>query len=279
MQGSRVILVAALLALYVTGAPKAGWAQELDLPGLAEKTKRSVVHLEILDHGGSQVSSGSGFVVAEGRLVTNEHVISEAASVRAKLADGRTLDVPGVLAADEEKDVAIVQLVGEDLPPPLTLGRSTGLRQGDEVIVIGSPKGLAGTLSTGIISALRSDGLGALDESGETASWAIQTTAAIAPGSSGSPIMTRDGKVVAVAVGVVTGGGNIGFGVPIEEANRLLATLTPHAQPKPFGSSENVERNLIISGLFFVALALAFVLPGWLRRRRERRKRARPTVH
>jgi putative serine protease PepD len=244
----------------------------MDLPELAEITKPSVVHLEVQDGSGNVVGSGTGFVVGKHRVVTNEHVIAGASAVRAKLTDGRVVDVSGVVASDKNRDIAVVELVGDDLPAALPLGASEGLRQGDEVVVIGSPRGLAGTLSTGIISALRGEGLDTeLADGHNTGSWAIQITAAISPGSSGSPIMTRDGKVVAVAVGIVVGGGNIGFGVPIEEVTAMLDRVGPAAKPKPFSGSEgsSVVRNLVISGIFFALVMLGFFVPGWLKRRRE----------
>lgn len=239
-------------------------AMALELPELAEKTKPSVVHLEVIDASGDVKGSGTGFYVAKGRVVTNHHVVQDAAGVRAKLTDGRAVDVVGVLANDPERDLAILQLPADaSEPAPLPLGDSEKLRQGDEVVVIGSPRGLAGTLSVGIISALRGEGLeGEADDGHTTRSWAIQITAAISPGSSGSPIMTRDGQVVAVAVGILAGGANIGFGIPINEAKALLSKLGPDAKPQPFATEEesDVTRNLIISGVFFGLLGLAYAI-------------------
>ncbi|MCA9620889.1 MAG: serine protease [Myxococcales bacterium] len=254
-----------------------GWAFDaaaVELPELAEKTKPSVVHLEVLDGGGEVVGSGTGFFVASDRILTNEHVVASASGVRAKLSDGRTVETLGLLAADPDRDLAVLRITGEGLPPPLSLGESTSLKQGEEVVVIGSPRGFAGTLSTGIVSALRGEGIDEdLGDGHSARNWAIQITAAISPGSSGSPIMTRDGLVVAVAVGVVTGGGNIGFGVPIDDAKKLLAGLGDSTEIKPFahtGEGSPVHRNLVISAVFFAALVLAFFVPGWVKRRRER---------
>lgn len=239
-------------------------ASALDLPELAEAAKPSVVHLEVLDASGEVMGSGTGFFVSSNRIVTNDHVVAHAAGVRAKLTDGRAVDAEGLLATDPERDLAIIQLPDDPrAPPSLPLADSDTLRQGDQVVVIGSPRGLAGTLSVGIISALRGDGLeGQADDGHPTRSWAIQITAAISPGSSGSPIMTRDGKVVAVAVGILTGGANIGFGIPINEAKALLRDIGPDAEPKPFvGADESdITRNLIISGAFFGLLGLAYAV-------------------
>lgn len=239
-------------------------ASGLELPELAEKTKASVVHLEVLDGAGEVKGSGTGFYISADRVVTNDHVVQNAAAMRAKLTDGRAVDVIGVLATDPERDLAILQLPADaNAPPPLSLGDSEKLRQGDEVVVIGSPRGLAGTLSVGIVSALRGEGLeGEADDGHPTQAWGIQITAAISPGSSGSPIMTRDGQVVAVAVGILAGGANIGFGIPINEAKGMLERIGPDATPQAFAAEDdgNVTRNLIISGVFFGLLGLAYAI-------------------
>lgn len=267
----RIAMVLATIAILLVAIPARA---ELELPELAARIKPSVVHLSILA-GGEEVGSGTGFFVADHRIVTNHHVIARATAVKAKLSDGREIEVEGVLAADPLRDLAILYVAGDDLPDPLPLGDSKALRQGDGVVVIGSPRGLSGTLSTGIVSAIRGEGLESerRDAVG-TRSWAIQITAAISPGSSGSPVSMRaDGTVVAVAVGLLGQSGNLAFGIPIEEAKAMLAELPADAMPRPFGAAEDGElvRNLVISAIFFCALALAFVLPGWIARRRARR--------
>ena len=256
--------VVALVIALVAGVAGAG-----ELPELAAQTSPSVVHLSVFDNSDREVSTGTGFFVGGNRIATNQHVIAGAARMVAKLADGRVLEVAGLLAADEERDVAIVMVTGDDLPPPLRLGKSTGLRQGDEVVVIGSPHGLAGTLSMGLVSALRGEGVA--DTEGDRQHWAIQVTAAISPGSSGSPIMTRDGDVVAVAVGIMREGANIGFGIPVEVVEEMLAAIPANAKPKAFEGASSVTRNLLISALFFGAIALAFVVPGVVQRIRKKR--------
>ena len=255
------------LALGVSAQPK------LELPELAEQTKPSVVHLVVYDVSGREAGSGTGFFIDTDRVATNEHVIGSASKVKAKLPDGRVLEVTGVLAADREKDIAVIEVTGANLPPALKLGASRSLRQGDEVVVIGSPRGLAGTLSTGIISALRGDGIdGKPGADRHAKSWNIQITAAISPGSSGSPIMTRDGVVIAVAVGIVGSGGNLGFGVAVEELKAMLDRVGPEAVAEPFAASSGgsaLMTNLTISGVFFVLLGLAFFVPGFIKRRRK----------
>ncbi|MEM1029603.1 MAG: serine protease [Myxococcota bacterium] len=271
-----------LVAPFVAIMLAVGAASALELPELAEQTKPSVVHLEVVDAAGDVTGSGTGFFVSPDRIVTNDHVVADAAGVRAKLTDGEVVDLAGTLATDADRDLAILALPpGVSGPAPLRLGDSSALRQGDEVVVIGSPRGLAGTLSVGIVSALRGEGLARDGEKAApgdrraTGAWAIQITAAISPGSSGSPIMTREGDVVAVAVGILTGGANIGFGVPIDEVKTLLRRIGPDARPTPFADAGggDVLRNLIVSGVFFALIGAAY---AWSRYRdRPRRTKGR----
>ena len=98
---------------------------------------------------------GSGFLVsADGEIVTNYHVIKDAHSAIVKLSNGAFFRVNGVLASDADKDLAIIKVDGKNLPF-LTLGEIDKLHVGDHVVAIGSPLGFEGTVSDGIVSALR----------------------------------------------------------------------------------------------------------------------------
>jgi S1-C subfamily serine protease len=271
----RGVVAAAVLISSALGAPS---ARALELPELAERTKPSVVVVTVFDGAGHKLGLGSGFFVSkDGRIVTNAHVIEDAATATATLMDGRTVDIDGVLARDVENDVAILHAAG-DAYPPLTLGESTALAPGQEVFVIGNPLGLTGTLSAGVVAAIRD--AGPTDDEAPLAhggSWRIQITAAISPGSSGSPILTRDGRVVAVAVGARLGGESLNFGVPIEYARTMLDKLGEHAKPEALAGAKHASqswRNLGISALVFAACAAAYTV--W-RRREERSPRRRAT--
>lgn len=274
---ARFLALVTMLALAVLLGPV---AHAGPLQDLAAKAKPSVVLLSISDASGQKVGSGTGFFVsADGRIITNHHVIDGAAKVTASLADGRKIDATGYLAADAEKDLAIVKIPGEGFPA-LTLGESKGLRMGDEVVVIGSPLGLSTTLSVGIVSAIRTSKEQLFEqddprakETAKIGSWGIQVTAAISPGSSGSPIMTTSGEVVAVAVGRLVGGESLNFGIAIEEAKTLLEKLGPDATPKAFAAQGSSRTNLIISAVFFLTLVLAWF--GWRRYDAYRAKRAK----
>jgi S1-C subfamily serine protease len=259
---------AVLATLVVLCLSPAAFAD--DIAELAARTAASVVHLRIVGTNGEEMGSGSGFFVSEGRIVTNYHVIEEASEAVARLNDGRELEVLGVLASDEDHDLAVVQVATDDNPPPLPLGDGQSVEQGQEVFVIGSPYGLQGTLSTGIVSAVRADGVEDPEHRERLAGWGIQITADVAPGSSGSPVLTHDGQVVAVAVGIVGGDTSVGFGIPVAMLHRLLATIPADAEPQPLPNAVSVWRNLLISAAFFTAIGVAFAIPSLVKRVRKR---------
>jgi S1-C subfamily serine protease len=271
----RLLPFAVLLVLLL--APQG--AHALELPELAARARPSVVLLTVGDAHRDKAATGTGFFVSkDGRIVTNHHVIDGARKVTATLVDGRTVDIVGLLADDPAGDVAVLQA-----PPgeyaPLPLGGSAPLRVGEEVVVIGSPLGLSASFSAGVVSALRDRGLlGEQERHDERlAAWAIQITAAVSPGSSGSPIMNRDGEVVGVAVGKASGEA-LNFGVPVDVPKALLAHLAPDAAPHAFpgGRSFGTLTNLGISALVFgVPYGVYLVLKMRARRRDARLRAAR----
>jgi S1-C subfamily serine protease len=268
--------LAPAIALFVSASMSAS-ASASELSDLAEKTKPSVVLLTVEDSVGRKIGTGTGFFAStDGRIITNHHVIEGGARITATLSDGSKHAILGVLASDEPKDIAILAAEGGAFPA-LALGTSTGVRPGDEVVVIGSPKGLSGTLSVGIVSAIREHGVGEEqdDEKDKAKSWGIQITAAISPGSSGSPIMTKNGEVVAVAVGTLNGAQALNFGVPIEVAKGMLRELGPQARPAPLGGGDDhdLRRSLMISGGLFGAIGLLFFFWGRSSRPTARRSR------
>ena len=164
------------------------------------------------DAAGRVTAQGSGFYFGPGRIATNYHVIAGATTVRIIGADGDTLAATTFAeAADVELDLAI-------LPAPK--GHSGGLwletlypDVGDRVWAYGSPKGLAGTMTDGIVSAVR-------ERNGRTV---LQISAPISPGSSGGPVLDSQGRVIGVTVSSVRGGQNLNFAVPGRELARLAA--------------------------------------------------------
>lgn len=268
----KIVSLGALLAASTATSV----ALALDLVDLAAQSKPAVVRLVVSDSAGRKFSEGTGFFVsADGRLVTNVHVIKGGSAVKATLVDGREVSVLGVLAADEMKDIAILQADGSGFPT-LPLGDSTSLRAGHAIAVIGNPRGLAGSLSQGIVSAIREDGVGDEAErkwNEQIRSWGIQIQAPVSPGSSGSPIMNSVGEVVGIVVGAFTEGQSLNFGVPVEVPKTLLAGLASGARPTPFAelASKTATRNLILSGALFTALIAAYFIWSWRGSRGEQK--------
>lgn len=163
---------------------------------------------------------GSGFVYDErGRILTNAHVVGSAERVTVQLADGRRLQAD-VLGRDRDTDVAVLE---PDSPAGLRaadLGNANTLSVGDSVLAIGSPLGLAGTVTSGIISAV--DREVSLGTGGEQQ--AVQTDASINPGNSGGPLVDSRGRVVGINTAIASlrrgdpGSIGIGFAIPVDEA-------------------------------------------------------------
>lgn len=166
---------------------------------------------------------GSGFVISEtGQIVTNHHVIEDAESVNVRLADGRTFDAT-VIGSDALTDIAVLQIEVEDALPFVEFGTSQNVRTGDAVIAMGSPFGLGGTVTSGIVSAMSRDiNSGPFDDF-------IQTDAAINRGNSGGPLFNEEGEVIGVNTAIFSPGGGsvgIGFAVPSDIARNIVADLS-----------------------------------------------------
>jgi S1-C subfamily serine protease len=180
--------------------------------------------------GGGQAASGSGFVIdGDGHVITNDHVVQGATQYRVRFgAHGKPL-VAKLLGTDPSADLALLKVdpksVGDDLQP-LPLGASQNLKPGDTAIAIGSPFGLEGTVTSGIVSAL---GRTITAPNGFSISNAVQTDAAINPGNSGGPLLDAQGRVIGVNSQIQTSGGNqnsgVGFAVPVDAIKRALPAL------------------------------------------------------
>jgi len=181
---------------------------------IAAQSLPSVVAIRSAD------SLGSGFIVGEaGWIATNLHVIAEASELTVVMHDGTQAPVVEVLAVDRDRDLAIVRIDKTHLPV-LTVGDSTKVQVGDAVIAIGHPLGLEDTVSNGLISAVRS-----LDPNLTL----LQISAPIAPGSSGGPLIDKDGRVIGIATAVSREGQNLAFGVPTLYLSKLMTAPQPVA--------------------------------------------------
>ncbi len=162
--------------------------------------------------------TGSGFILsADGRLLTNAHVVAGADTVEVTLKDGRTF-TGKVLGVDTVTDVAAVKIEANNLPT-VSLGSSSSLIPGQWAIAIGNPLGLDNTVTAGIISATgrSSSQVGVPDKRVQF----IQTDAAINPGNSGGPLLNDRGQVIGINTAIRADAQGLGFAIPIETAQRV----------------------------------------------------------
>ncbi|MEU8801622.1 trypsin-like peptidase domain-containing protein [Spirillospora sp. NPDC048819] len=185
-----------------------------DLSDVAARVQASVVSIEV--EAGNARGTGSGFVIdRQGHVLTNAHVVEDGGRVTVVLAD-RSRVAARVVGSDSALDLAVVAIPAGRSPEPLTFGRFADVRVGDPVIALGSPLGLQGTVTGGIVSALNRQVR--LGEGG--AGTAVQTDASINPGNSGGPLVNARGEVIGVNTAIATlmrggGGGSIGIGFAI----------------------------------------------------------------
>ena len=168
-----------------------------------------------------QQGQGSGFVLTkDGLILTNNHVIGNAQRVEAMLSDKHKYKAR-VLAVDKNHDLALLKIDAPNLTP-VTLSDSRSLMVGQRVYAIGNPFGLNGTMTRGIISAIRS----IRGPGGNPIEDAIQTDAAVNPGNSGGPLLNSHGEVIGITTLIASNGADqssgIGFAIPINTARAIL---------------------------------------------------------
>ena len=221
----RVPLNTGLLLIFLSGlaclAPlHSSFAQD-ELPDLVRRIKPAAVAIETFDNRGEKLSRGSGFFIDKDRIVTNRHVIDGAYRAEVHLNSGSTFPVRTVVAVDAEADVALLKVEAPAAQVrSLSLDR-TSPQEGESVVVIGNPFGLEGSVTNGIVSAVRDiPGFGRI----------IQITAPISPGSSGSPVVNMKGQVIGVATLQITGGQSVNFAIPSERIAQLDRAATDNSQ-------------------------------------------------
>ena len=190
----------------------------------SEEDKMKALNLEkisestalIISGSKNNMKTGSGFFIKKNLLVTNSHVV-ENAIIREGFkivyieTQQKIRDVGYVFAEDKKNDLAIIKTI-KSIHKPLYLGNYSQVQMGDEIFVLGSPHGLFGTLSKGIVSAKRKSEDFQL----------LQITAPISRGSSGSPVLSKDLKVVAIAASIIENGQNINFAIPVIYLKKLI---------------------------------------------------------
>lgn len=167
---------------------------------------------------------GSGVIIngTRGLVVTNEHVVRGATSIKVTLSDGREMTAK-VLGADPRFDLAVLELDTKQSLPELKLGDSNDLMIGETVIAIGNPFGLSHTATTGVVSATGRSlpGTG----QGQGLKDLIQTDASINPGNSGGPLLNIKAEVVGINTAIVARGEGLGFAIPASQVQRITARL------------------------------------------------------
>lgn len=207
-------LVPIALVLLLAAAIQA--ATQENLPALVKRVKPAVVAIATYDSTGEALMTGSGFFLNTGQVVTNLHVIRGATRAEIKTLDGKgkVYPVNGALAIDEEGDLALLSV---DMPPQPA--RATELArelpdEGEPIFVIGNPLKLEGSVSDGIVSAVREV---------PNSYRIIQITAPISHGNSGSPVFNLKGQVLGVVTVKVTNGQNINLAIAAARVGQLRA--------------------------------------------------------
>ncbi|GLW91377.1 S1C family serine protease [Actinokineospora globicatena] len=230
------------VASVATSAQTVAATTPTDVSAVVAKVMPTVV--EITTRTANAEGIGSGVVLsADGRILTNNHVIAGAKEITVSFSDGRTASAE-VVGTDTSADLAVIQATGVSGLTAAALGDSSQVRVGDEVIAIGSPAGLQGTVTTGIVSALDRDvsipsETGSRSMRGSTSTAvsykAIQTDASINQGNSGGPLFDTLGRVIGInsaiyspvsSVDGAAGSVGIGFSIPIDTAKEVVAKIS-----------------------------------------------------
>jgi putative serine protease PepD len=184
----------------------------------------------------TDAAEGSGVVYSgDGYIVTNNHVVDGARAVEVRFSDGTTAEA-SIVATDATQDLAVIQVSGVDDPTPIAFGDSDSVQVGDVSVAIGSPLGLEGTVTTGIVSALdrsmtvsggNSPGFGR--QQGQTLTGLLQTDAAINSGNSGGALVNGNGELIGINTAIATtdsGSIGLGFAIPSNTVQDTVQQLT-----------------------------------------------------
>lgn len=240
------------------------------LAKIADNVMPSVVSISVEQFGGTE--DGSGVVLSDdGKILTNNHVVEGATGIGAKMqvkfSDGKTANAR-ILGRDPSSDLAVIQAEGVSGLKAATFGSVDTIHVGDTVLAIGSPLGLDGTVTSGIISSLhRSVNLGGGGSQQRGAPQyalldAIQTDAAINPGNSGGALVNMSGEVIGInsaiaslgsSFGSQSGSIGVGFAIPIDEAKRVADQLAAGQTPQRGAMGVSISQGS--RGVFVAAIS------------------------
>jgi serine protease Do len=190
---------------------------EMTIAELTAKVRDSTVVISVLGRDGERSSLGSGFAVTkDGLIATNLHVIGEARPIIVTTADAKRFDVSEIYATDQRMDLAVVRIPANELKP-LELGDSDAIKQGQEVVAIGNPRGYEHSVVSGVVSGLR-------PVDGKTL---IQLAMPIEPGNSGGPVLDRTGHVLGLVTMKSLVSENLGFAVAVNSLKAILKKPNP----------------------------------------------------
>ncbi|WP_190220160.1 S1C family serine protease [Streptomyces griseosporeus] len=240
-------------------------AKKGDIAAIAAAVSPSIVEIKASLANGS--STGSGVIItSDGEILTNNHVVAGATEIKVSTSDGKEYTAK-VVGTDSKKDLALVKLEGASGLKAASLGDSSNVQVGDTVVAIGSPEGLTGTVTSGIVSALDRDVTVSTDEgqgqqgggdggwpfefggrqfNGDTGSStttykAIQTDASLNPGNSGGALIDMNGNIIGINSAMYSASGSgsssadagsvgLGFAIPVNTVKADLANLRSGAQ-------------------------------------------------
>ena len=202
-----------LLVMFLLGSQIVGQDARI----IAKNVFPSVVLLEMQDELKRPLAQGSGFFVRPDVVATNYHVIKGASYGTAKIVGEPSIyNILGVVGFDKKRDLALMRISGVN-GKPLSLADISKIEVGQEIYALGNPRGLEGTISTGIISGSNFRHLDGED--------LMQITAPISPGSSGGPVVNKEWEVIGVAVSSLEKGQNLNFAIPSAYLALLLANM------------------------------------------------------
>lgn len=242
-----------------------------DLKEIARTVSPSVLLLEIFDKNGEKIKNGTGFCISnDGLIVTNHHVIDGAVKIVAVTKSKKRIQILGKIAENKERDLAIIKAAQTSIAP-LVLYKDKTIEPGERVIVVGGPLGLAGTLSEGIVSAIRNTDEFRSKEKRKINFDLLQITAPTSPGSSGSPVMNHNGEVIGVVVSQFRFGQNLNFAIPVNEVSLLLTSVDINKVAEPF-VKKSMHKIELIFGLSILLLILIVSFVFYFKNRKNNSK-------